>query len=234
MLKLNVNKSYNLQNKDPDKYNDELGMAHTLLWTSRSKLGVLKLCRYNKMATTINGIEFILTPDTITNSFRNNKIVCGFDEDAQNLIDKYEKIGYTIGSSIVFPIMIDGKSIGWTMNRARGLNSKIHDRFDYTLECIKRYYDKNINNPLIRAIEKSANFFEIFGSFKEYVDFFFLNDLVDENYNVISFTDTIDFNCAIPITKGSYIKYLSNTMEFVKKRNKRINSWIEKSDQKYI
>lgn len=47
--------------------------------------------------------------------------------------------GYTIGSSIVFPgNKVDGKM---TINGARGFSSKIADRFDLTLECIRRYYD---------------------------------------------------------------------------------------------
>jgi hypothetical protein len=45
---------------------------------------------------------------------------------------------YTIGGMMVFPgNVIDGK---WTINPARGCLSKISDRFDLTLEYIRRYY----------------------------------------------------------------------------------------------
>lgn len=228
MLQLDVSKIYNMPNKDPDKYNDELGKAHCILWSSKNKLGELGHSKYNRLSTTINGIEFIFTPDSITNSYYKNKTVSSFDDEVQQLIEEYKRKENTIGSSIIFPIRIDGQSIIWTMNRARGLSKKVHDRFDYSLECIKRYYDKNEDNPLLKAVEKSSKFFDTFDSFKEYVDFFFLNDLVDENYNVISFTDTIDFDCAIPKTKESYIKYLKNTMTFVKKRDLRIKDWCDR------
>jgi hypothetical protein len=46
-------------------------------------------------------------------------------------------ISYTIGGMMVFPgNAIDGK---WTINQARGCLRKISDRFDLTLECIRRY-----------------------------------------------------------------------------------------------
>jgi hypothetical protein len=47
-------------------------------------------------------------------------------------------LSYTIGGMMVFP----GKPIKgkWAINQARGCLSKIADRFDLTLECIRRYY----------------------------------------------------------------------------------------------
>ena len=39
---------------------------------------------------------------------------------------------------------IDGKM---TINGARGFNAKIRDRFDLTLECIRRHY-RNEDSPL--------------------------------------------------------------------------------------
>lgn len=238
-ININYKKLLN-NNLDPDKYCKELGETHCILWSSKKTLGILKWNSLNKLKSFINGIEFIFTPDSIVNSFYNSKRIIkgkGIKESdwirslskmTQDIIKDYRNIDYTIGSSIIFPISINGKSIGWTMNKARGCSSKIHDRFDYTLECIKRYYEENIDNPLQSAIEKSSLFFNLFKSFNEYVDFFFLNDLVDEKGNVISFTDKIDFSSPFPKTEEEYIKYLDNTIRFVNKRNERILTYCNK------
>ena len=222
--------------RDPDKYSNELGKVHCLLWSSKGKLGTIQWNCRNRLVSIINGKEYIFTPDSITNSFcdsgriakgiKEKEIISSFGNEVHELLQQYNQIDYTIGSSIIFPITIDGNRIKWTMNIARGLSAKVHDRIDYTLECIKRYYDRNIDNPLQSALEKSDAFFRLFDSFREYVDFFFLNDLVDDNYNVISFTGDIDFQNSFPYLENQYIKYLSNTILFIQKRNKRINEYI--------
>lgn len=223
--------------RDPDKYSKELGQAHCELWNDRGRLGILTWSPLNRLFTkTDSGVELVLTPDSITNGFQNSErtikdikekeLIKGFGEEVQKLINKYIDTDYTIGSSIVFPISINGKKIRWTMNIARGLSYKVHDRFDYTLECIKRFYEGNNDNPLQSALERSKKFFDLFDNFEDYVHFFFLDDLIDENDNVRSFTDKIDFGSPFPLTKEEYIKYLTNTMKFVEKRNARILLWF--------
>ena len=52
--------------------------------------------------------------------------------------EAFMTIAYTIGAMMVFPgNKIDGKL---TINGARGFNRSIADRFDLTLECIRRHY----------------------------------------------------------------------------------------------
>ena len=227
--------------RDPDKYSVELGEAHCKIWTKWGRLGFLTRNPYNKLSSSILGVDSVFTPDSITNSFRNsNRLIKGygtkektlisnFGEEVGALIDRYVETDYTIGSSIIFPVSINGKPIRWTMNIARGLSSKVHDRIDYTLECIKRYYDGNLDNPLQSAIERSSEFFKLFEGFNDYVDYFFLNDLLDESGNVKSFTGKIDFSSPFPLTKEDYIAYLTNTMEFVRKRNERMLKWYEEN-----
>ena len=226
--------------KDPDKYSKGLGEAHCTLWSSKNKLKNLQWTPYNKLITVIDGVEFIFTPDSITNSFKDSdrlvkgcgkkekEVIKNYSQNVQRLIKEYVDTDYTIGSSIIFPISINGESIKYTMNIARGMSAKVHDRIDYTLECIKRYYEKTDDNPLIKAIEKSGAFFKLFNSFKEYVDFFFMNDLIDESGNVIGFTGLIDFNNPFPKTSEEYMTYLKNTMSFVEKRNRRIQEYVDK------
>ena len=94
---------------------------------------------------------------------------------------RYLQISNTIGGFIVFPRHNRG-----SINTKRGNpNGKIKDRFDLTLECIRRYYITQ-DNPLFTHIDKDDEvFFEMFGSFKNYVDFFCLQDWVNDNYEVL-------------------------------------------------
>ncbi len=52
--------------------------------------------------------------------------------------EEFMRIGYTIGGMMVFPAnRVDGKM---TINGARGCHPRIKDRFDLTVECIRRHY----------------------------------------------------------------------------------------------
>ncbi len=71
-------------------------------------------------------------------------------------------LGYTIGSSIIFPgNRIDVAS---TINGARGFHPRIADRFDLTLECIRRHY-RGESSPLPPTLLKCGDFFGLFESF---------------------------------------------------------------------
>ena len=74
-----------------------------------------------------------------------------------------------------------------TINGSRGINHKIKDRFDLTLECIRRHYF-NEDNPLSDTLQRYSDFFSLFQKFQGYIDFFLLQDLKCEIYtdNVLS------------------------------------------------
>ena len=92
----------------------------------------------------------------------------------------------TSGGFIVFP-----KHDKPTVNTARGGGAaNFRDRFDLAMECIRRYYEyletgNEKDNPLFDALNKDEAFFEMFGSFKNYIDFFCLQDWVNDNYEVL-------------------------------------------------
>lgn len=192
------------EGKDPDKYSKLLKEYHICLWSSRE----VKKCKFilkngnsNKMILNTGENEIIFTPDSITNIFQNSnrkynsrkelEIVeeyYNIAPDIKKYVDEFNNIDYTIGSSLIFPTRIDNQSIEWTLNRTRGISYKIHDRIDLTLKCIKMYYENNNEyNPLLDCIKKNRVFFDLFDNFKEYVDFFFLNDLVDDNVSIKDF-----------------------------------------------
>lgn len=139
---------------------------------------------------------------------------------------KYLKLMNTMGGKIIFP---KDKKIGiQTINTARGLNSKIKDRFDLTLECIKLYYFDKKNSPLYEILSLNFDFFNLFGKgedgFKNYIEFFFLEDcLVDNKCNIKFFIEE-KFENPIPSNKKRDL-YLK-TIEFIENRNKKIEEKV--------
>ena len=110
-----------------------------------------------------------------------------------------------------------------TINGSRGVNHKIQDRFDLTLECIRRFYLKK-NSPLTDTFNRYSSFFNLFQDFKGYVDFFLLQDLVDENYLTIKFWypfESFD-NPPLPKNVSEYHVYRKNLIKYIHKRNNRI------------
>ena len=112
------------------------------------------------------------------------------------------------------------------MNQRRGCNKKIRDRFDLTLECIRRYYNKE-DSPLSETIKCDMVFFDLFNSFEEYVKFFFLDDLCTTDYkNVIFWLNNDNFKQdPFPKTESEYLDFIEKELLFVKKRNERIHQF---------
>ena len=134
--------------------------------------------------------------------------------------EAFHKIGYSIGGMIVWPgNRIDRKP---TMNVARGFHPFIGDRFDLTLEAIRRHYEGG-TSPLGGAISRYADFFGLFDSFEQYVDYFFLDDLVD-GAKVKFFTSSFrDFGQSpYPRDLDEYEEFRTNNYAFINARNQRI------------
>ncbi len=125
----------------------------------------------------------------------------------------------TIGGHIVFPAH---KKSGFTINQARGVSRKICDRFDLTLECIRRFYIEE-ESPLYNSISAYKDFFYLFKDFKNYVNFFMLQDFVDENYQV-RFSLPFDNFVRSPLPQNieEYKQYKTHTIDLMDKRNNRI------------
>lgn len=168
-------------------------------------------------------LEMSLSSDSITHSYKNvSKMQKVLQEIDPVLIEAFRNLGYTIGGFILFPSKrFDGKM---NINGARGFNSKIVDRFDLTLECIKRHYERKVS-PLQGVLERYSEFFGLFQSFQGYVDFFLLNDLVTSNYSEIKyFTHILEpfTNSPLPQSPSEYLQYRKSSMEFIVSRNTRI------------
>ncbi len=125
----------------------------------------------------------------------------------------------TIGGHIVFPAH---RRNGFTVNQARGVNRKISDRFDLTLECIRRFY-LNEESPLSKTLLDYSDFFELFIDFRGYIEFFLLQDFVVENDHICFSLPFDDFKRdPQPQTILEYKYYKEHTVDLMNKRNMRI------------
>ena len=118
---------------------------------------------------------------------------------------------------IIFP-----KHAG-SINQMKGTSPLIKDRWDLTLECIRRYY-RGETSPLYKTLLRDKAFFDLFVDFKGYVDFFYLQDCVTGDYGAVkiwqgdwSFNDD-----PLPKTVEEYLRWIDLQMDFLQKRNKRI------------
>ena len=213
--------------KDPDCECALLQDYHYKLWSKKLPNGdILNLKKgYGKNYLTWDNFRF--GSDSIIVSFRYDKYkemiyeVMKAVPSYKDFIENYLNISNTIGGFIIFPKQKGG------INQVRGCNYQIRDRFDLTLECIRRYYIGE-KSPLSTVLEKNKDFFGLFVDFKGYVDFFFLQDLVCDNYNkVIFWLGDGDMNQSpFPKTVNEYLIFIEKELKFVQKRNNRIKRSI--------
>ena len=110
-----------------------------------------------------------------------------------------------------------------TINGARGCHPRIQDRFDLTVECIRRHYVGE-SSPLADTLRRYDSFFGLFGSFGAYVDYFLLNDIVTDGARQVRFHHPFDGFDASPLPPDlrSYMRYMDAAEGFVRARNRRI------------
>src|SRR5205085_9583448 len=127
-------------------------------------------------------------------------------------VDAFNTSIYTIGGMVLWPgNQIDGK---WTINQARGCTGSIADRFDLTVECVRRHYDGDTEHPLADTFSRYRNFFDLFGSFAGYVDFWLLADLVDTDGSVKFFLPSEHFTLpSAPQALADYLAFCVPTLE---------------------
>ena len=125
-------------------------------------------------------------------------------------------------------MLFPGNRVGgkMTLNGARGCHPRIKDRFDLTVECIRRHY-RNEESPLSAVLTRYADFFGLFGDFRGYVEFFLLQDLVTADFSAVRFFMPFNGfeNSPVPNSLESYCSYKRYAMEFLEARNRRILAW---------
>jgi hypothetical protein len=209
--------------KDPDKYSKTLRLYHKLLWSKQLPGGEefelddtrSRSYLYHRSALG----EFSLSSDTVIPTFKWNQRIK--ELIPQEELKAFNDTGYTIGGMMVFPEnQVDGK---WTMNQARGCTRSIGDRFDLTVECLRRYYAGN-DSPLNGVFTRYARFFGLFKDFRGYVEFFLLQDLVSTDFSEVKISEPFDNfrGSPIPLTISQYDAYKTASIQFIEARNERI------------
>ncbi|MFA7267462.1 MAG: hypothetical protein WC054_14230 [Candidatus Nanopelagicales bacterium] len=133
----------------------------------------------------------------------------------------FESRRWTVGGSIVWPSQ--RRKGGQTINGARGFNSRIADRFDLTLECVRRHY-AGIESPMSSVLHRYEDFLSVFIDFDGYVEFFLLQDLVNGQRSTIDFFLPFDDfeGSGMPRDAASYMRYRQAALTFIEQRNARI------------
>jgi hypothetical protein len=212
--------------RDPDALSPRLRRYHQLLWSKPLPSGAPFELDVTTPHTYLHHLselgEFFLSSDAVIPSFsRARELKHIISQIPEVETQAFNRIGYTIGGMMVFPgNRVDRKM---TINQARGCHGRIRDRFDLTLECIRRHY-LDEPSPLSATLARYADFFGLFGDFAGYVDFFLLQDLVNEVALTVKFSTPFeDFTTSpLPGTLDAYLVYRQRAIEFIESRNQRI------------
>jgi hypothetical protein len=212
---------------DPDASSPTLLRYHHLLWSKHLPSGrpfhltPRALKPYALVHESDLG-HFYLTSDAVLATFtRRSDMQAIISQLPPAEIAALNTITYTIGGMVLWP----GNQINrkWTINQARGCTGRIADRFDLTVECVRRHYEGDTTHPLADVFGRYGDFFDLFGSFAGYVDFWLLDDLVDADGGVKFFLPTDDFTLPpVPRTLPDYVAFCERTVAFVMARNERI------------
>jgi hypothetical protein len=214
---------------DPDSASPTLRLYHKVLWSKplpggkRFELSANKTGSYLYHSSDLG--EFFFGSDAITHSYRNHRRKAWLIQQVQEEVKELYNAGSTVGAFIIFPNnRIDGKV---TINGARGCQSLIDDRFDLTLECIRLFYAGQ-DSPLHNTLLRYKDFFELFDSFSGYINFFLLDDLIDENGNIKFYLPFDNFKTKPVFSQvDDYLIYKKGVLAFIKSRNKRIEAYAD-------
>lgn len=217
---------------DPDLSSPTLRRYHQLLWSKplpdERPFDLVTARPGTYLHHASDAGEYFLSSDSITHSYsywRSTEALIA--QVPRREVESFRRLGYTIGGMTVFPSnKVDRKP---TINMARGVSRSIRDRFDLTLECIRRFYLGDAATPLGETLNRYESFFHLFGDFRGYVDFFLLSDLVTDDVTAVSFfLPFAGFESdALPRTPSEYEVYRRASMEFLTARNERIRAWAE-------
>lgn len=223
---------------DADRDSLKLRADHELLWTKQAPTGVqffpaapaARRKGYLIATDPTTGEMSWYGSDTITSSYTSwlrpkslAKAIADLDDTQQT---RYLNPPYTIGSAMIWPV---SKKHPYTMNRAR-VRRQIADRMDLTLECIRRHYAQDAKSPLTNVIHNYSDFFDLFGSFEGFVEFFHFQNLLTPAGKVDFFLPLNDFKRhAAPASKPEYVQYRERVLEFIGKRNSQMAQWVRKN-----
>ncbi len=222
--------------RDSDRYSPTLQEYHRILWSKPLPNGnVFRLIKIseNRLYHKSDLGEFFLSSDRAIATFtRRENLKNIISQVSTDEIENFYQLSNTIGGIVIWPCNRINNKI--TINGDRGFNRKISDRFDLTIECVRRYYQSE-TSPLYETFKRYSNFFSLFNDFKGYIDFFLLQDIVSSDYSTVKIATPFDnFNTPpVPSCIEEYLIYKDNTIKFLEARNARIANLYEPSNTKW-
>ncbi|MBR6205368.1 MAG: hypothetical protein IKQ60_10110 [Candidatus Methanomethylophilaceae archaeon] len=215
----NNKKGLGLGSADPDKQSPALKEFHKWAWCRELPNGQLFELKDDPAGyLKWNGMRF--ASDSITAGFRYERCRPLLKEveasmiNYRHYVESYIRTTYTMGGMIIFPKHRN------SINQIRGINRCICDRWDLTLECIRRYYSGE-ESPLSWCLDQDKRFFDLFIDFKGYVNFFHLKGCVSTDYSKVNlWLDTELFvKDPLPRTLSEYKSWIKSQISFVKSRS---------------
>ena len=146
---------------DPDSESKTLKKYHKIVWSKQLPNGEFMNLTEGYGANYLTWKGFRFGSDSIIASFRYEKYrfmikqVMNYLPNYKDFMENYTRKSYTLGGSIIFPKMQG------SINQSRGCNPFIRDRFDLTLECIRKFYN-NEKSPLYDTLLKNKSFLDLF------------------------------------------------------------------------
>ena len=219
---------YGRVRRDPDALSRRLMDAHRALWSRELPSGdVMEL---HPDGTYLSWNDLRLSSDSVTTFFRGPAMsdVIGELEssmpDYRRFAEDIVRRTYVPGGAVLFPRHRN------SFNQRRGIHPCIRDRWDRSLECIRRYYSGE-ESPLSEVLEQDARFFDLFGDFRDYVDFFLLQDCVDSRYEVISCLGPLSFEAdPLPRNVDEYMTWVRSQLDLVQRRGQRMAALLARTD----
>ena len=211
---------------DPDTASKTLQRYHQILWSRELPCGETMDLSCGTGPYYLTWKDFRFGSDTIILGFRYQKLQQLMEEVSRMLPD-YKKYAedlvhkaYTIGGTTIFPKHVN------SINQRKGTNQLIGDRWDLTLECIRRYY-RGEHSALYETLTKDKEFFDLFVDFKGYVEFFLFQDCVTEDYTKVDIWlgDGGFTQSPFPKNAQEYFSFMDRQFSFLDKRNKRIDQF---------
>ena len=208
---------------DPDSSSMMLKRYHQIVWSRKLPCGEVMELQQGTEFDYLTWKDFNFGSDSILASFRWERYRHMHEELSKDLSDyvgymeDFLHRAYTMGGMMIFP-----RHLG-SINQMRGSNPYICDRWDLTMECIRRYYVGE-DSPIYDTLRKDKAFFDLFVDFNGFVDFFFLQDCVSEDYGLVLFWlgEGEFVRNPLPKTIEEYLLWMDRQLEFVEKRNRRI------------
>lgn len=215
--------------RDPDSHSATLQRYHQALWSkplpsgelfllAPVRVGAARALRYESE----RGL-FILSSDTLANSNKNT-LRSFYERMGVEANTAWHRYGGALGGRLVFPRnKVDSSQ---TINQRRGTHPRVRDRFDLTLEAIRRFYAAEVS-PLTDVLSRYEDFFGLFATFDGYVRFFLLDDLVDDG-SVKFYLPFLGFDRSpLPSTFDEYRRFREAQLTFVAARNERMRAALE-------